>query len=164
VFVFVLACTAAPPPPEEPPAAPTPAPHADHAHPPDNGPHDHGAHGHMADMVTTRDKLRAELGPAYDAPVPGLDAADHTRGDALYAVHCASCHGATGKGNGPAAAGLTPPPGDFTDAFHARFYSDAGRVRVIEKGLPGTAMAAFEGVLDRQQILDVYTHVRTFRE
>jgi high-affinity iron transporter len=117
----------------------------------------------MADMVTTRDRLRAELGPAYESPVPSLDAADLTRGDALYGVHCASCHGATGKGDGPAAAGLTPPAADFTDAFHARFYSDAGRVRIIEKGLPGTAMVGFEGDLDRQQILDVYAHVRKFR-
>jgi mono/diheme cytochrome c family protein len=47
--------------------------------------------------------------------------------------------------------------------LRACYYSDAGRVRVIEKGSPGTAMVAFEGQLDRGQILDVYAYVATLR-
>ncbi len=31
----------------------------------------------------------------------------------LYARHCAVCHGATGRGDGPAAGLLTPPPRDL---------------------------------------------------
>ena len=34
-------------------------------------------------------------------------------GEAMYAQYCASCHGATGKGDGPAAA-LSPAPTDLT--------------------------------------------------
>ena len=68
-----------------------------------------------------------------------------------------------GKGDGAAGQGLTPPPSDLTDPFHARFYSDAGRVRVIQKGLPGTAMVGFEGVLQPPQI-EVYAHVRGLRK
>jgi mono/diheme cytochrome c family protein len=34
-------------------------------------------------------------------------------GEAMYAQYCASCHGATGKGDGPAAA-LLPAPTDLT--------------------------------------------------
>lgn len=117
----------------------------------------------MAQMAATRDRLRADLGPAYDQPVPGLDQADHARGAAAYEQHCASCHGSTGKGDGPAGEGLSPSAADFTEAFHSRYYSDAGRVRIIEKGSPGTAMVGFEAQLDRQQILDVYAHVRMFR-
>ena len=37
-----------------------------------------------------------------------------TGGAALYARYCASCHGADGRGDGPAAASLTPPPTDLT--------------------------------------------------
>jgi high-affinity iron transporter len=117
----------------------------------------------MAQMAATRERLRTELGEAYDQPVPGLDAADPVRGKAIYDQACASCHGAAGKGDGPAGAGLTPPPADFTDAFHARYYSDAGRVRIIEGGSPETSMAGFAGQLDRAQILDVYAYVATFR-
>lgn len=35
-------------------------------------------------------------------------------GRALYTDLCASCHGPTGLGDGPAAIGLTPPPPDLT--------------------------------------------------
>jgi mono/diheme cytochrome c family protein len=35
-------------------------------------------------------------------------------GDALYRRYCASCHGVTGLGDGPAAAALTPPPTNLT--------------------------------------------------
>jgi mono/diheme cytochrome c family protein len=125
----------------------------------------HASHGaHMAEMAKTRDELRATMGEAYDAPIPGFEAADPARGRALYEQTCASCHGPAGKGDGPAAAGLNPPAADFTDAFHARYYSDAARLRIIEKGLPGTAMAGFEGQYDRAQLLDLYAYVRQFRE
>jgi mono/diheme cytochrome c family protein len=32
----------------------------------------------------------------------------------LYARYCASCHGVSGRGDGPAAAALQPPPADLT--------------------------------------------------
>lgn len=35
-------------------------------------------------------------------------------GAALYADYCAACHGATGKGDGPAAPGLARRPADLT--------------------------------------------------
>jgi high-affinity iron transporter len=158
---LAFACSGAPEnaPPADPPLPPQePPPAAD----PHAGAHAGGG-GHMEQMAATRETLRAELGETYDQPVAGLDAADPARGKALYEQHCQSCHGADGKGAGPAAAGLNPPPADFTDAFHARYYSDAGRIRIIEKGSPGTGMAAFDGQLDRQQILDVYAYVRSLR-
>lgn len=40
---------------------------------------------------------------------PGL-----AQGKQLYMQYCASCHGPGGKGDGPKAAGLKPPPGDLT--------------------------------------------------
>lgn len=35
-------------------------------------------------------------------------------GEALYKEFCAACHGATGRGDGPAAAGLARKPADLT--------------------------------------------------
>ena len=35
-------------------------------------------------------------------------------GQLLYMENCASCHGATGRGDGPAASGLGTPPADLT--------------------------------------------------
>jgi mono/diheme cytochrome c family protein len=37
-------------------------------------------------------------------------------GKKLADVNCASCHGPSGKGDGPAAAALTPKPADWTSA------------------------------------------------
>jgi mono/diheme cytochrome c family protein len=37
-------------------------------------------------------------------------------GKKLAETNCASCHGASGKGDGPAAAALTPKPADWTSA------------------------------------------------
>ena len=44
---------------------------------------------------------------------PGGNAAN---GKKLADVNCVSCHGASGKGDGPAAAALTPKPADWTSA------------------------------------------------
>jgi high-affinity iron transporter len=154
------------PKPAETPSAPAVAPahpHAGHAAGHAGHAAAHAGGSHMEQMAANRSALREALGPAYDAPVPGLDAADAGRGKVVYDASCASCHGPAGKGDGPAGAGLQPPPADFTDAFHARYYSDAGRVHVIEKGAPGTDMPAFEGQLGHQQILDVYAYVRSLR-
>lgn len=131
---------------------------------PDHAAMGHSAPDHMAKMAATRDALRAELKEAYDAPVAGLDVADRVVGKAMFELHCASCHGAGGKGNGPAAAGMQPVPSDFTDGFHARYYSDAGRIHIMRKGSPDTAMAGFEGTLSAQQLLEVYAYVRTLRD
>lgn len=38
------------------------------------------------------------------------------QGKKLAGVNCASCHGASGKGDGAAAAALTPKPADWTSA------------------------------------------------
>jgi mono/diheme cytochrome c family protein len=124
----------------------------------------HAAAGdHMMQMAAVRDRLRAELGAAYDQPVEGLDTANADHGKVLYEQHCASCHGATGKGDGSAAAGLPAPPSDLTDRFHARFYSDAGRMRVIEAGAAESGMPAYGAVLSRADLLDVYAFVRSLR-
>lgn len=155
----MMACTGGPPPADGGVAqAAAPDAHADgHAH-------DHAASGdHMAQMATTREALRATLGTAYDQPVSGLDDADLASGRALFEGLCVACHGVGGQGDGPAAVGLQPPPADFTDAVHSRTYSDAGRVQVIRKGSPGTAMTPFEGTLSERQILDVYAYVRSLR-
>jgi mono/diheme cytochrome c family protein len=35
-------------------------------------------------------------------------------GEIVYQRYCAACHGMTGRGDGPAAAALSPPPTDLT--------------------------------------------------
>lgn len=43
------------------------------------------------------------------------DAAALAKGKVLYAKECLSCHGSTGKGDGPAVKGLEKTPGDLSN-------------------------------------------------
>lgn len=63
---------------------------------------------------------------------------------AIYAQQCASCHGASGLGDGTAVtAAMEPPPTDFTDAERARARSLYGLYNTITLGVEGTSMPSF---------------------
>jgi mono/diheme cytochrome c family protein len=56
-------------------------------------------------------------------------------GEALYARHCAACHGASGRGDGPVAPALLRPPSDLTTFARrhgGRF--DAARMAAVIDG------------------------------
>lgn len=58
------------------------------------------------------------------------------RGAGVFARDCAGCHGTAGRGDGPAAVALTPPPRDLTLArFSERRLSDA-----LWNGVHGSSM------------------------
>ena len=90
--------------------------------------------------------IGSELLAAYPVPLAPKQAPDRTRGAALYAENCASCHGANGNGLGPAAKGLDPAPIAFTDAERARERSLFALYQVIEQGIDGTAMPSFSSL------------------
>jgi mono/diheme cytochrome c family protein len=48
--------------------------------------------------------------------VSGADADELEEGKNLYAAKCQMCHGANGRGDGPAGAALDPKPADFTNS------------------------------------------------
>ena len=61
-------------------------------------------------------------------------------GAALYARHCAACHGAEGRGDGPVAPAFTRPPSDLTALARrngGRF--DAARVAAAIDGRSAVA-------------------------
>jgi len=87
--------------------------------------------------------LAADLIAAYPVPLAPTVAPDFARGKALYAEQCASCHGATGGGDGPDSIGLDPPAIAFTDEARARERSIFALYQVIEQGLEGTSMMSF---------------------
>jgi len=61
------------------------------------------------------------------------------RGAELYLHHCASCHGAQMRGDGPAAGGLMPAPTALAD----RWYTRERLLEALWHGVPGTAMPAW---------------------
>lgn len=71
-------------------------------------------------------------------------------GRELYQQHCATCHGADGRGDGPAARFLYPKPRDFTRGmFKVRstadgeLPTDADLLATLTRGMPGSPMPSF---------------------
>lgn len=107
--------------------------------------------------------------PAGAAPKPILLLEDWplspsaTRGRESYGRWCAGCHGADGRGRGPAARFLDPLPRDF-QAGRIKFRSTASGslplaedlMRTIARGLPGSSMPAFPLVpeLERRDLAE----------
>jgi len=52
----------------------------------------------------------------------------------LFTQRCVTCHGADGKGTGPAAANLNPKPRDYTDPAWQGSVTDDDLRKVIVKG------------------------------
>ncbi|HTP12996.1 MAG TPA: c-type cytochrome [Bacteroidota bacterium] len=97
-------------------------------------------------------------------PDPGLV----NLGQAVYKVKCASCHGPDGKGDGNAAALLSPRPRDFTDGKY-KFRStesgsiptDADLARTISEGLHGTAMPDWDPFLKGDSLKAVVAFIKS---
>ena len=80
------------------------------------------------------------LRPSQPPPaLPAATASDAPRGRELYARHCATCHGATGTGDGPGAHGLLPRPANLAE--HA--YANERLAQVLWNGVSGSAMSAW---------------------
>ena len=104
-----------------------------------------------ADVGGQARRLAAALLAAYPVPMAPANAPDLQRGLALYQAHCASCHGAEGRGDGPLAAQLTPPPVAFSNRDRARERSVFALHQTISRGVPGTSMPAFATLGDDER-------------
>ena len=72
----------------------------------------------------------------------------------LYTAHCQACH---------AVGGDSPlPPMSFTDGVWKHGTTPAKIAAVIAKGVPGTAMLAFESKLTPAEVRALAAHVRAF--
>ena len=81
------------------------------------------------------------------APPSTQESTSLTEGKALFAAACASCHGDTGAGNGPAAGALAPSPTNF----HLKKPTAERAWEVLENGVPGTAMAPWKDQLSEDE-------------
>lgn len=97
------------------------------------------------------------------AGLAGAATASDDVGARLYAERCVACHGQGGRGDGPVAAALQPPPRNFRDAGFWRTRTLAELETVVRDGRPGTLMQAFGSVLSESEIEAVVRHLTTFR-
>jgi mono/diheme cytochrome c family protein len=92
-------------------------------------------------------------------------AGNAAKGKAKYQELCAACHGATGKGDGPAAAGLQTKPRNHTDAAYMNKLKDQEIFDMIKKG--GQAMGksplmpGWATQLKDEEIRDLVVYIRT---
>jgi len=73
---------------------------------------------------------------------------DLERGARLFQQGCAACHGATGHGDGPAAAEINPKPANLQDEVRMRELAPFQAFNTIRLGVPGTSMPSFESLRD----------------
>lgn len=103
--------------------------------------------------------------PEDAAAIPNPFAGDEeslAAGAALYATNCAICHGETGEGDGPAAAGLEMAPSDMHEG-HVQENTDGALFYIISHGKPDTPMPAWDNVLDEDERWHVVNFLRTFQ-
>ena len=84
---------------------------------------------------------------------------DRARGKAVYERHCQSCHGPSGRGDGPAAASLKVPPTNF-QRFQSFLKSDEELLRTIEHGVVFSPMHSWRGRLTDGEMQDVVVYIR----
>jgi len=70
-----------------------------------------------------------------------IPAAAVAEGDKVWTTRCSLCHGASGKGDGPAAGSLNPKPRDMSDQKWQGSVDDARIETVILKGGPAVKLS-----------------------
>jgi mono/diheme cytochrome c family protein len=110
-----------------------------------------------ANTVKTGARLIAGAVLLLSAAAPTAWAED---GKALFQKNCVACHGAAGKGDGPAAKALKPPPGDFATTLKS--VGDADIAKLIKEGgkAVGKNHPAFGTKLSDEQITALVQYVK----
>lgn len=87
------------------------------------------------------------------------------KGKEIFVKSCGTCHGNTGKGDGPAGAALNPKPKDLTDKAYMSKLDDTYLTNIIGKGGPAIGksplMPPFNGSLKEQDIKDIIAYIRS---
>jgi mono/diheme cytochrome c family protein len=125
-------------------------------------------HPHMANVlsIVDVDAFSAALAyfPAltYPSELPGSAIAGHRN----YVLRCQTCHGATGRGNGPGAEVLDLAPANFTqDTLLAarNFQAAFDKIRSGGGGVHGSAMPAWGVMLNDGDVWDLVAYISTFQ-
>ena len=80
-------------------------------------------------------------------------------GLSLYTFHCHQCHGTAGQGDGPASAGLNPPPANLV--VHVPLHPDRALFGFVHDGIQGAAMPALGDTLSDDEIWHIVNYIRT---
>lgn len=94
-----------------------------------------------------------------------LWAQNSSEGKKLYLTYCSSCHGETGKGDGPAAQSLPVKPANHTAGAVMNQFTDKFLTEIISKGGGSVGkspmMPAWGGALKEGQVQDIVAYLRS---
>jgi len=118
-------------------------------------------------MSAMRRTTAVLLGLALAGASGRAGAAEPVDGASLYRTYCSTCHGETGRGDGPAAVSLDPRPADFADPKFWETRDDAAVRKVVKEGGAAVGksplMAAWGKVLNEAQVEAVIARIKSFR-
>jgi mono/diheme cytochrome c family protein len=108
-------------------------------------------------------KIPAEFTSKTNPLAGNADAA--AAGQALYMSTCATCHGDSAKGDGPAGAALDPKPADLVAA--AAEFSDGSLYYIISEGGTVTGMSAsmvgYKTLFSDDELWQVVAYLKTLK-
>ena len=84
-------------------------------------------------------------------------------GQQLFKIHCQTCHGALGKGDGPAAQALEPPPRDLTRRPYKQGCGPGAIFSTLQNGVPQSAMPSFSKTLSEDEMWALSRYVRALQ-
>ncbi|MEO8210548.1 MAG: cytochrome c [bacterium] len=123
-----------------------------------------------SNMRVTLPVKRGTVSPPVDVLKLGgelpadLSASIIAKGQGLFNTNCASCHGETGQGNGPAGATLNPPPRNFVDPSK-QIWKNGPKISnmyvTLQEGIPNTGMASFSNITPEDRFAIIH-YVQTF--
>ena len=85
---------------------------------------------------------------------------DRMVGEQVYKQNCVACHGEGGDGQTPLGQELRPHPRNFTKTEDMSKLPDEALAQSILHGVSGTAMAPWEGVLNKDDVRRVLLYIR----
>ena len=111
-------------------------------------------------------KEGAPAPPAATTASTAVTPAMIEKGRAIYKTNCVACHGDTGKGDGPGAGVLKPPPRDHTDAAYMNTLSDKEIGDIIKMGgaIRGKPLMPSHPQFNPDDLAAVVAYVRSLSE
>ena len=107
-------------------------------------------------------RFAAALGSEAALELP-RKAIDLVQGRQLYDRSCASCHGVSGRGDGPASRGMHPKPPAIGDPATMIDVSPATMYRIVSVGISGTPMTGYAAVFTPEQRWNIVSYLVSLR-
>jgi high-affinity iron transporter len=102
------------------------------------------AHRSESDVAAAVKEARDALVAFYQLPEAPRELPSRERGQHLYELHCATCHGEKGFGDTPRAAEYTPRPANLHAPEVAGALSPLRVFTTVRFGVPNTSMVPFD--------------------